>query len=183
MLLSDSSGRHLCLSGCFLTRLYRAAAGLSWNLRFTPARNAAGVSSSGAHTKTMVHSRAGCGRMRALRMKNGAGVTCSGHENKKADVTKIRYIRLIWQTYRSWIQCTMPCRRDVFFAEFALMHWDKKGRNPARSPKRFSGFLGNWRLFFPSTPDAYPAGYTGNVQTDRQGLRSVLYSVYRYKTG
>lgn len=36
-----------------------------------------------------VHSGAECGRMRTLRMKNGAGGTCSGRENKKVDATKI----------------------------------------------------------------------------------------------
>ena len=44
----------------------------------------------------------------------------------------------LWQIYRSWILCTMLCRRGAFFAGFALTHRDNDDRRDAivlRLPK------------------------------------------------
>lgn len=66
--------------------------------------------------------------------------TCSGHDNKKVDATKIRYIHLIWQIYRSWIQCTVLCRRSALFYGFdfdALGQRGQKGQNVECFPGTF----------------------------------------------
>lgn len=51
---------------------------------------------------------------------------------KEVDVTDFSYIHSIWQIYRSWIQCTMLCRRGALFYGVCfdgLGHCGRKGQN------------------------------------------------------
>lgn len=70
---------------------------------------------------------------------------------KKVDVTDFRYIHLIWQTYRLWIQCTMLYRRGAFFAGFVLTHRDNEDK---RDKMRSASQEPSFRCTFFRQPEA-----------------------------
>ena len=55
----------------------------------------------------------------------------SPEDKKYPDLIQYQIRVLSWQIYRSWILCTMLCRRGAFFAGFALTHRDNDDRRDA----------------------------------------------------